>query len=63
MVLYRFLFAPVLLAVATFVGAGHGAVPRARPAPVAPRDDASATATLPAHVHAAPSDLPRVDAR
>jgi beta-lactamase class A len=63
MVLYRFLFAPVLLAVATFVGAGHGTAPRARPAPVAPRAAASAPAPLPAPVHAAPSDLPRVDPR
>jgi hypothetical protein len=63
MVLFRFLFAPVLLAVATFVGAGHGGAQGARPAATAPRD--VAPATLPAHVqlHVPPAGQPRADAR
>jgi hypothetical protein len=64
MVLFRFLFAPVLLAVATFVGAGHGGAQRARSAATdAPR--AVAPATLPAHVqvHVPPAGQPRADAR
>jgi hypothetical protein len=53
MVLYRFLFAPVLLAVATFLGAGERSEPRERPAAAtAPRE--AGAERRPSHVNAAP---------
>lgn len=66
MVLYRFLFAPVLLAVATFLGAGQHAGPREPTEPrgrttvvEVPRDRSGVAAERrPRHANAAPEASP-----